>query len=112
MGGILVLPAGREAVVGSYAGASAVNFHSAVSDFQVYGLAGILVRAGLAIVFKHDMEINVHFPAVDPCGNLVRNSGQGMEEGLFIQISFITAALTFLETAMIERIELLGNCCF
>lgn len=55
-----------------YAGVSAVNLHGAVRDFQVYGLVCILVRTGIAVVFKHHMKINVHFPVIYPCGNFVR----------------------------------------
>ena len=87
VGGILVLPAGWEAVVGRDAGVTAVNLHGAVRDFQVYRFAGILVRTGIPVVFKHHMEVNVHFPAVYPCGNLIRNGRQGMEKRLFIQVS-------------------------
>ena len=105
VGRILVLPTGWEAVVGCDAGVPAVNLHGAVRDFQVYCFAGILIRAGIAVVFKHHMEVNVHFPAVYPCGNLIRNGRQGMEEGLLIQVSFIAAALPFLEAAVIKGLK-------
>ena len=56
------------------------------------------------------MEINVHFPAIYPCGDLIRNGRQGMEEGLFIQVGFITAALPFLETAAVKGIKFPEYC--
>ena len=55
------------------------------------------------------MEINVHLPAIYPCGNLVRNGRKGMEEGLLIQISLIAVALAFLETAVVECMEFLEH---
>lgn len=95
--------------MGCYTGTSAVNLHGTVCNLQVYVFADILIRAGTAVVLEHDMKINVHFPAVDPCGNLIWKGRQWMEERLLTHIGFITTAFAFLEAAVVKIVKFFGR---
>lgn len=112
MGGILVPPASREAVMRGYAGRTAVDLHSAVRNLQVNTLPGVLVRTRVPVILKDDMVVDVYLPAIDPRGDLIRDRRQWMQERLLIQVSVIAAPFTFLETLVVEAVELFATAAF
>ena len=55
------------------------------------------------------MVVDVYLPAIDPRGDLIRDRRQWMQERLLIQVSVIAAPFTFLETLVVEAVELFCN---
>lgn len=112
MSGILIPPAGREAVMRGNGGRTAVNLHRAICNLQVNTLPGILVRTRVGVILKDDMVVDVYLPAIDPCGNLIRDRRQWMQERLFIRISVIAALFAFLEALVVESVKLFATAAF
>lgn len=55
------------------------------------------------------MVVDVYLPSIDPRGDLIRDRRQWMQERLLIQVSVIAAPFTFLETLVVEAVELFCN---
>ena len=92
-----------------YAGRTAVDLHGAVRNLQVNTLPGILVRTRVPVILKDDMVVDVYLPAIDPRGDLIRDRRQWMQERLLIQVRVVAAPFTFLETLVVESVELFCN---
>ena len=71
MGRILFFSPSRETVMGSQPDRAAVNLHGTVSHLQVYTFPSVLIRAGIPVVLKNNVVINVYFSPVHPCGDLI-----------------------------------------
>ena len=94
------------------AGRTTVNLHGAICNFQVNAFPGVLIRAGVPIVFKDYIIVNVYLPAIDPCGNLIRDRRQWMEERLLVLVSVISAPFAFPEVFMVESVEFFATAAF
>ena len=109
MGRILVPPTRREAIMRGYAGRTAVDLHGAIRNLQVNTLPGVLVRTRVPVILKDDMVVNVYLSSIDPRGDLIRDRRQWMQERLLIQVRVVAAPFTFLETLVVESVELFCN---
>lgn len=112
MGRILVPPTRREAIMRGYAGRTAVDLHGAIRNLQVNTLPGVLVRTRVPVILKDDMVVNVYLSSIDPRGDLIRDRRQWMQERLLIQVRVVAAPFTFLETLVVESVELFATAAF
>lgn len=55
------------------------------------------------------MKVEVYSPVINPLGDFVRDIRERTEEFLFFLKHLITAAVTLLESLMVELIELVRN---
>ena len=109
---ILVLHVVRKAVVCCQALSFVIELHKTVCDLQIHLLFRVLIRAGIPVLLVYDMKVEVDRPAIDPLGNLIRDIRKRAEEFLFFLKHLITAAVTLLESLMVELIELVSNALF
>ena len=109
---VLVLHVIRKAVVCCQTFAFVIDLHETVRDLQIHLLLCVLIRAGIPVLPVHDMEVEVYGPAIDPLGDLIRDIRERTEEFLFFLKYLITAAFAFLESLMVELIELVSNALF
>lgn len=79
------------------------------SNLQVNTLPGVLVRTRVPVILKDDMVVNVYLSSIDPRGDLIRDRRQWMQERLLIQVRVVAAPFTFLETLVVESVELFCN---
>ena len=109
MRGILVLHVIRKAVVRCQTLAFVIDLHKTVCDLQIHFLFRVLIRAGIPVLLIHDMKVEVDGPAIDPLGDFVRDIRERAEEFLFFLKHLITAAVTLLESFMVEFIKLIRD---
>ena len=112
MCGVLVLHIVRKAIVRCQTLAFVIDLHETVCDLQVNLLFSVLIRTGIPVLLVHDMKVEVDCPAIDPLGDLIRGIRKRAEEFPFFLKHFITAAFAFLESLMVELIEIVCNALF
>ena len=109
MRGVLVLHIVWKTIVRCQTLAFVIDLHKTVCDLQIHLLFRVLIRAGIPIFLIHDMKVEVDGPVIDPLGDLITDIRERAEVFLFFLKHLITAAVTLLESLMVELVKLIRD---